>query len=165
MQDTVRRRRSMDGQKLTVKTWTNQLKKITLTKWRKSSSIDTNQIGVYNWMMLETMHRWHLALTIKEQSHWQIPWTDDQKIIRSHCHHSMKFEDEQDPKSPKHIVKDLELVRKSGGHFGWDHILQASGRVRIGLEGVLIKSWNSDLILIQFSCCSVDFFYSRSNPL
>ena len=35
----------------------------------------------------------------------------------------------------------------------------------MALEGVLIKFWSGDLILIQFSCCSLDFVYSRWDPL
>ena len=33
-------------------------------------------------------------------------------------HHSIKTEDEKDAQFHKHIVKDLDLVRKLGGHFG-----------------------------------------------
>ena len=55
--------------------------------------------------------------------------------------------------SQKFVVKDLELIRNLSGHFGRVHLLQAGGRVinstgrsNMGLEGVLITSWNSDLI-------------------
>ena len=117
IQDTVKRTRNLDRWKLSVKQWSNKLKKITLTKWRKPSSIDTVQIGEYNWMIRETVDRWHLELTIKRQSHSKTTCTDNQKIIRRHSHHSIKTEDEQDAKSPKHVVKDQGLIKKIGWIF------------------------------------------------
>ena len=56
------------------------------------SSIDVDQIGVYNCTMQKTMGRWRLEQIIVQQSHWKIICTRIRKIIRSQFHHSIQTE-------------------------------------------------------------------------
>ena len=48
MQDTVRLKKNLGGQKRSAKKWMTQLKRIILTRRRKRSLIDTDQNGLYN---------------------------------------------------------------------------------------------------------------------
>ena len=107
------------------------------TRLRKRSSIDIDHIGLYSWMIQNSIDQWLFEMIKKPQSHWKITCTDNQKTISSRFRRSIKTDKDDDATSQKHVVKVSKLIHKLGGHFGQvRRLLHFCGRVTNGMNGI-----------------------------